>query len=40
MCLRKGGDIFAVFEKLVRGINAFEKKVRRRAVEERRRDKG
>ena len=28
MCLRKGGDIFAVFEKLVRGVNAMEKQMK------------
>ncbi|GMH65718.1 hypothetical protein TrLO_g14490 [Triparma laevis f. longispina] len=28
MCLRKGGDIFAVFEKLVRGVNAMERQMK------------
>ena len=33
MCLRKGGDIFAVFEKLARGINAFEKQLKKDGYE-------
>ena len=33
MCLRKGGDIFAVFEKLVRGVDALERGLASRGYE-------